>query len=481
MSIFDRNEQIIHDALSQINVDASNLAGQVRGRLHRESSRAAAPRRVRWPRSAAAVIAMSAVLVVSATAVAAALGGFDWFIERFNPSFGEIIEPVEVSCEDQGIRMEVIGAQKYENKAIVYLSLQDISGQNRLTEQADFRDGFSVTIDRRQPKTGGQTDEVSAGGFSWKQNLLYFDKGTNTLYYEFNITADSDSPMSDPLELSSFLIYFSERDYENEPVSVSLADLGGTQVMPLREDQVWGGMNVPDDYSGFTEALAPGRYSALPSGEDDQWLSNIGIVDGKLHVQIGKVFGKEFGSSDATLSLMAPDGELIAPDYELTLLGDGNHSLLDSKTSDYDDAVYKYEESVFSVNAKELDGYTLCFSGSVYSGVEGHWKVAANLSDTSRQMRIWTNDITVDGHLFKYLTLSPLGLEVRGSYEGEKCMASEMSVALETADGLIPLQGGGGGQNSEERTFNSSWDTETPLDVTTVTAVIVNGTHIPAK
>lgn len=474
MSTFDKNEQTIHDALSQITVDASKIKGKVKNQLHEETFCTAAPRRARWGRSMVASIALSAILVVTATA--ASLGGFDWFIEKFNPSFGEIIEPVEVSCEDQGIRMEVIGAQKYENRAIVYLSLQDISGQNRLTEQTDFRDGFGVTVN--QPKTTGKTGEVCLGGYSLEKTLLYFDKETNTLYYEFNIT--SDTPISDPLELGSFLIYFDERDYENEPVSVSLAGLGEAQATPLEKEQIWGGTNMPDDWSGFTEALAPGRYAVLPHGEDDdQWISNIGIVDGKLHVQTGMVFGKEFGCSDASLSLMAPDGELIEFDYELMLLGDGNHRLL--KGDGFDDAVYKYGEFVFSVNIEELDGYTLCYTGSVYSGVEGHWKVAANLSDTSRQMHIWTNDVVIDGHLFEYLTLSPLGLEVRGSYEGEECRASEMPLALETADGQIPLESGGGGQDAEKHTFDLSWDTEAPLDVAKVTAVIINGTHIPVK
>ncbi len=476
MSTFDRDEQKIHDALSRITVDASGLAGQVRNRMNEEIP-CSAPRRVH--RLMALVAAMSALLIISAAA--ATLGGFDWFIEKFNPSFGEIVEPVEAYCEDQGIRMEVIGAQKYDNRAIVYLSLRDISGQNRLTEQTDFRDGFSVTMNPRAQETTGQVGEVNTASFSWRQKLLYFDEDTNTGYYEFNIAADPDTPLSDPLELGSFLIYFSERAYEDEPISISLSGLGKAEFTPIREDYIWGGMNVPEDRSALTEALTPGYYASMPHGEEDQWISNIGILDGKLHVQTGKNFGKEFGSSDVLLHLMTPEGELLDCDYELAFLGDGDHRLLDIEKSDYADAVYKYEESVFSVDTEKLDGYTLCYTGSVYSGVEGRWKVAANLSDTSRQMRIWTNNISVEGHLFEYLTLSPLGLQVLGSYEGEKCMAGEMSLELETADGIIPLEGGGGGHNSQKKTFSLHWSTETPLDTAAVTAVIINGTRIPAE
>ena len=143
MSTFDRDEQDINDALSQITVDAGKLAGQVKRRLNEEIPRTA-PCQVRWSMSAVAALALSVMLGV--TAAAATLGGFDWFIEKFNPSFGEIVEPVEAYCEDQGIRMEVIGAQKYDNMAVIYLSLQDVSGQNRLTEQTDFQDGFSMKM-----------------------------------------------------------------------------------------------------------------------------------------------------------------------------------------------------------------------------------------------------------------------------------------------------------------------------------------------
>jgi hypothetical protein len=489
MSTFDKNEQDIHDALSQITVDASKLAGQVKRRLNDEIS-CTAPRRVRWSMSAVAALALSVMLVV--TAAAATLGGLDWFIQKYNPSFGEIVEPVEAYCEDQGIRMEVIGAQKYDNMAVVYLSLQDVSGQNRLTEQTDFQDGFSVKMSTQaQEEAKGQTDEIVAS-FGYRQKMLYFDEETNTIYYEFNITADSDSPLSDPLELGSFRVYFDNREYENEPVSVSLSDIKEAETISIRGGQIWGGSDLPDDliwgssdlpddHDELTWVLAPGNYAPMPHGEADQWISNIGIIDGKLHVQTGKLFHKKFGSTDPNLNLKTPDGYFINPDYVLDLYGDKDCRLLDLEESDYGDAVYRYEEAIFSIDTEELDGYTLCYTGSVYSGVEGRWKVAANLSDSSRKMRILTNDIPVEDHLFEHITLSPLGLQIIGSYTGEVCMASEMSMAVETANGVIPLQGGGGSHNSQKQTFNLHWNTEAPLDVATVTAIIINGTRIPIQ
>lgn len=479
MNKFDTNEQKIYDILSQIHVDSSKLDGQVKSRLHEDVASVNSPHQSRWTKSAATAIAMSAVLVV--TAAAAVLGGFDWFIEKFNLSFSEIVEPVEVYSEDKGIRMEIIGAQKYDNMAIVYLSLQDISGQNRLTEHTDFKDGFNVKTNSNVLETAGQTEEIISGSFSWSQEMLYFDENTNTVYYEFNISADPDSPLADPLELSSFLIYFDEKSYKDEMIPVSFAEIDEVKTRPITEQYIWGGRNIGDNYSPYKEVLTPAYYADMPHGEEDQWVSNMGIIDGKLHVQIGKIFYKEFGSSDAILSLMDSDGELIECEYELMLLADEDNNLLNLEDSDYAQAVYKYGETVFPVSAEEINKYTLCFTGRVSSGLEGNWKVAANLKDSNKSMLIWENDISVEGYLFEHISLNPLGLQVIGTYEGEECLVGDMSVTIETADDIISLEYGGGSQNPEKQSFSSSWKTKSPVDVSKVTAIIVNDLRIPIK
>ena len=475
MSKFDIDEQNIYDMFSQIAVDSSKIADGVKIKLHEENVKIPIKNHRRWSKSAVAAIVMSVVLV--ATATATALGGFDWFIERFNPDFGKIVEPVENYSEDQGIRMEVIGAQKYGNKAIVYLSLQDMTGQNRITEQTDFRDGFSVKMNPREIGEDGET----LSSMSWREKMIYFDKDTNKVYYEFNITADADSPMSNPLELGSFLIYLGKKSYE-EPIDISLAEIKEGETTPIIEDNIWGGVGIRfDDYSSFTEVLTPGYYTDMPHGEKEQWVSNVGIIDGKLHVQIGRFSGGEFGPNDANLALADSKGNIISPDYELMLYGDKDNHLLGVKEDDAYNTEYKYNEYVFSVSKEYLNKYTLYYSGSVYTGVEGRWRVAANLSDSNKDIRTWTNDIPVEGHIFEYITLSPLGLQVRGTYEGENCMASSMKVEIETADGIIPLEGGGGSEDPEKHTFNSNWNVKEPLDVTKVSAIIIEGTRISIK
>lgn len=477
MNKFDIDEQNIYDMFSQITVDSSNMAEKVKNRLHDETPQIAVKEHNRWARSTVVAIVMSALLVVTATA--ATLGKFDWFIEKFNPDFGKIVEPVEVYSEDQGIRMEIIGAQKYGNRAIVYLSLQDITGQNRLTEHTDFQDGFRIKMNPEEKDKNTSGKEILLASASWKQNMIYFDEDTNTIYYEFNIVSDLDTPLADPLEIGSTLIYFDGKDYEGELVSLSSIKMETAETVSLRETQLWGGMDLPDDLDLPIEVLKPGYYADMPYGEKDQWISNIGIINGDLHVQIGKILNKEFGSSDAELGLMCADGEPISYDYTLEFLGDKDHRIIDTKNKDYGDSLYSYEEFIFSIDPKNLNEYILGYTVSVSSGVKGKWNVIANLSDSKGNTRIWTNSIPIDGHLFEHMVLSPLGLQVIGSYEGEECIAQDMSIELETPDGIISLEYGGGSQNYENHTFSSNWDTKTPLDINKVIAIIINGTRIP--
>ena len=82
------------------------------------------------------LIAVAVAALLSVTAIAAALGGFDWLRETINPPFIDAVEPVEQSVTDQGIRFNIIAAQKFDDTALVYFSLTDTEGLDRVTGDA---------------------------------------------------------------------------------------------------------------------------------------------------------------------------------------------------------------------------------------------------------------------------------------------------------------------------------------------------------
>ncbi|MCL2420345.1 MAG: hypothetical protein FWD03_00665 [Defluviitaleaceae bacterium] len=180
----DREEQRIHDAFSQISVDTDSLKRRMQN-MNANQKRVVKRR----ARLSVAIAAMFILVIISGT-VYAASGGLDHFISRFNPAFGALAIPPEVPAyaEDQGIRIEVIGAQQISNVVLAYLTIQDITGENRLTQYI-FPD-LEIYMD-------GQV--VSTGGMSSRR--LHFDRSTNTAYFEIKVLGDIGIPRLDNLEI----------------------------------------------------------------------------------------------------------------------------------------------------------------------------------------------------------------------------------------------------------------------------------------
>jgi len=319
---------------------------------------------------ATAAAACFAFLITGFT-VLAATGGLEGFIQRFNPIFADVVEPVMVYSEDRGIRMTVIGARRFDAMAIIYLSLQDITGENRLTESAGFRDGFDIGM-------GAGDGEII--GFTNKSRLLYFDEATNSVYLE--IIINTETAVSDPLTISSFLIAFEEKLYEYEPIPLSVADVSAVEMLPIIYDEhisgwtSWG-MDA-DCVQEMHEILLPGRLMPMPHA-DNYWISNVGIVDGRLHVQSVLEMG-EFGASNATFMLMNAAGDIVQPTIALRVWAD--EALSPVNLSQYlykygQPPLYRLTEFIFNIDTNNMANYTLVFTGRVTRGVEGNWRVAA--------------------------------------------------------------------------------------------------------
>jgi hypothetical protein len=167
---------------------------RVREECHRRfASQEARPRNtVRLKRVFPVAAAIAMLFALSATAFAS-IGGFDRFIQRFNPSFAGVVEPVMAYSEDEGFRITVIGAQSFENMAIVYLSVQELTDENRLSQDMDWWPGLSIHV------------EGLSGGI--RQSLLYFDDISKTAYLEISITANEEIPSPMTLAIDRFTLY----------------------------------------------------------------------------------------------------------------------------------------------------------------------------------------------------------------------------------------------------------------------------------
>jgi len=135
------------------------------------------------------IVALIAVIITTAFSVYAVTGGLDMFRSHFGSPFEDLaVAPaIPAYYEAQGIRIEVVGAQQIGNVALVYLTMQDVSGENRLS--TDTRPDVFLSLD-------GQAMNGPA-----RSRRLYFNRDSNTLYFEYRIVGDIGISRADTMTL----------------------------------------------------------------------------------------------------------------------------------------------------------------------------------------------------------------------------------------------------------------------------------------
>lgn len=471
---FDREEQQIFEAFSKIEVKHTEMTERVMRQVQDAPKLRVLPVRKRAPLLALAL----AILLVSTTALAVGLGGFDWFMERFEPTFAEIAEPVGAYAEDQGIRVTVIAAQEIGGMAIVYLSVQDVSGAEQLAGYMSIADGFFL---------GTKWFDIDYGGGS-SQEMLYFDEITNTAYFviEIEIGVDPETTFADPLELGIGSLDFHADMFRDKPMDLPLTDLFEQETITLGWNYMFSGVFHSDDFEALPaslEILTPGNIGALPHGDSRQWLSNIGIVEGQLRVQYGGCYAersKGIGPGDAFFTLLSPAGEIIQPVLGVPFLLDEAFEPIRLDRyfggEDHQTPTYRFMEFVFDVDPDRLPYYTLAFTGqgNVFK-IHGDWRVPVDTSGDGLEVILWTEEIFIDDMVIEFMRLSPLGLQVWG-HRSENFYES-VQVELETQEGLISMWFGGGAYDLNR--FSFSRRLEEPIDVNAVTAIVIDGHRIP--
>ena len=471
--MLDRDEKRIKDAFhsfSTMAVDTATLERKVKESMR---ERKHTPRRKVVTFLAASIALM--VLVAGSVSAAAGLGLFDRFITQHTPEFMEIVEPIEQSVSIDGISTNVIAAQMFGNQAIIYLSMRDISGQNRITEDTYF---------------------IMGGMFGISQ-MIYFDEVLDTAYFELAITTDS---VQDYLDLSNILLYFNKGSDFSEPLPMELQIDADT-------------MPVPD---GFYHSLphgvmlAPtlaGKFAELPYANGYQWISGMAIVGDYLHIQLGeRIYPRSFFSGGVGHPVLTtPSGDVSAvrlyegqnyigtyfpywARYSVMLHTCENLQPLDI-TQGGTRASYVFREYAFPVNANNIENYSLKIQGFIAPcGVEMDLGIRVHAGDSS-QIRTINKTLVREDATIDSITISPLGVRFTGEMgdavtieEGEVFSLRTFvidDVVLETSDGEISL--------GRAVTMISAWPeisfsglarANMPIDVGAVTAVIVDGVRL---
>jgi len=234
---FDKTEQCIHDAFSQLDVDTEGF----RNRLNFSTAKTKKP--IKLPTVAAAIF----IFVILSVTAYAAVGGFG-FIRSIldSPFIDYAVEQLEpVYAEDQGIRIEILAAEQIDDIILIYMTLQDVSGESfapynwnpaihdammTMSDEVEMDDGTTRSwgVAYRNPENYAERFRF-IGGHAWPDweiyidgvrtlapgagmgQVIHYDEETRTFYLEqiFSAFSGLDIPNTDTLTLASDRIHIS--------------------------------------------------------------------------------------------------------------------------------------------------------------------------------------------------------------------------------------------------------------------------------
>ena len=100
-------------------------------------------RKSAWAKWGAAAACLCLICGLAVPTIAAFSPSFYELLYAVSPATAQFFKPVQRSCEDNGIRMEVTAAYIHENTAEIYLSLEDLTGTS-FDETVDLFDSYRL-------------------------------------------------------------------------------------------------------------------------------------------------------------------------------------------------------------------------------------------------------------------------------------------------------------------------------------------------
>jgi hypothetical protein len=297
------------------------------------------------------IVALVASLAVCFTLAVPAMAAADVqvayeILYAVSPKIAQELKPVRMSCEDDGIKMEVISAYINGDKAEIYISMQDMT-DDRIDETTDLFDSYSIN---RPFSSSGTCERIS------------YDEETNIATFLISITQWGQKEIGgEKITFTVDKFLSNKREYHDK---IPQIDLSTVNLFPQTQTDVdlrgWsfsGDINEEPEYTHYLTATSEGSFSPV----NGVIVTAVGFIDGKFHIQ---AYYENILETDnhGYFHLVNADGDEISSEASV--------SFWDSERSG------SYEEYIFDVSPNEINDYTLY--GHFYtcnSLKNGDWQV----------------------------------------------------------------------------------------------------------
>lgn len=279
-----------------------------------------------------------------------------------SPAVAQYFIPVHESCEDNGIRMDVVSTYIHDDTAQIYVTMQDLTG-DRVDATADLFDSYSLHI---------PFDSIS------HCERVGFDETTRTATFLITISAMDGKGIDTKGGKATFSvreILSHKVSKEKIPISLDLTAIGEAETIytiDSRHDDMYtyvGGSSVDGKFPDTV--LIPGK-SVYLLGEDMD-ITGIGFVNDQLHIQAA-THDKLTLDTHGNFQLVDANGNDVYYNSICFVEGMGTNNRID------------YQEFIFDVSPEKIGSYKLF--GSYYSSgmnTKGNWKVTFPLISSSKK------------------------------------------------------------------------------------------------
>ncbi|MCH5348722.1 MAG: hypothetical protein J1E40_05315, partial [Oscillospiraceae bacterium] len=329
-----------------------NAIGMIDDTLIIEAKRPIKKIKRRWTKSViAAAILLLCLSAPLPTAVALGSDNAYQALYFISPAAAQTFKPVQRSCTDNGIKMEMISASIDGNKASFYISLHDLEDKG-LDSTVDLFDSYSINC-----------PYDSTGYCSFSE----YDDTTNTAYFLVNIERmDGKKIKNDKITFSVKELIFGKQNYEG---ILSDIDLNSVPYEPDTQNSIpYRGASFKyeePDYRDF-RYLIPAELP-LTSPVNGVSVTGIGYIDGALHIQ---TYYKDIGHTDnhGFLYLADENGNRIEfyNEFDISFWDDEHRG--------------SYDEKIIEMTYEDIPNYQLYGSFLASNGYEiGKWEITFKL------------------------------------------------------------------------------------------------------
>ncbi|NGY91968.1 DUF4179 domain-containing protein [Bacillus megaterium] len=420
----------------------------MRAKLGVEKAKSEQPRRT-FKKAIVFSAAAALFLIGSAGVSAAAFPSFNHLLSLVSPDIALFLQPIETTSEDKGIKMKVIGAMNDDEMAVIYVTMQDLTG-NRIDKTLDLYD-YTLTE-----------------GHMFNSQIVDYDKDTNTA--TLRVQANGGTNLNHKkinFQISSFLS--NKHNHDGIHVDTHLADLKNKEVatVSINSDSTSGGggeMFNKLEKGEKIEILKPNETIISLPKIKFMHVSNIGFIDGQLHVQTK--WSNEDIDSHGDFYLVNPSGKKINASSNIS------YGVDESGETVYGN---NYVEYIFDVNNEDLSKLKLM--GDLISNgnfTKGNWSTTFKLHSVEKEKSLSFNENLGSWKATK-MTLSSLGVTLYGKGKFKDTDNIKVSVKMKngSSQSLDSLQ-----NFSDNKSVKAKFLSSSPLDLSKIDTINVNGTVI---